>query len=402
MPPGKGQLTTIESIISHTIEDLEFEQPVRQHTLPELHAKIEEILKRLRSIVDQKEGPAEEKLEKTFTVKLDDPSGNSFIEARGGFEDPKWSKREYKRTAEQNEFLGLAGKADSGEGNDAGNGVSNGPSTSTVNAANEKTLTDDYVNKPEDVYSFPDVCTSCGAHLETFMKTVDIPHFKEVVLMSTNCHSCGYRDNEIKSGGAIAPQGRKITLRVEDNEDLSRDILKVRFTYILLDLIADPAGLTYIFHYSQSETAGLTIPEIDLHLQPGTLGGRFTTLEGLLNQVYEELDERAFARGDAAVREGASEIELFLQKLKKVRDVVEPYTIILDDPLNNSYIQNLYAPDDDPNMKVDVYDRTFDQNEELGLNDIKVEGYEGEEEARKAREEDDKKVAAAAGKGQSS
>jgi len=36
----------------------------------------------------------------------------------------------------------------------------------------------------------------------------------------------------------------------------------------------------------------MTIPEIDLVLQPGTLGGRFTTLEGILEQVYEELSEK--------------------------------------------------------------------------------------------------------------
>lgn len=50
--------------------------------------------------------------------------------------------------------------------------------------------------------------------------------------------------------------------------------------------------------------------------------------------------------------------------------------MILDDPLANSYMQNIYAPDPDPNMTIEAYDRTFDQNEELGLNDIKVEGYE--------------------------
>lgn len=38
-------------------------------------------------------------------------------------------------------------------------------------------------------------------------------------------------------------------------------------------------------------------------------------------------------------------------------------------------MQNLYAPDPDPNMTIEMYDRTWDQNEELGLNDIKVEGY---------------------------
>jgi len=45
--------------------------------------------------------------------------------------------------------------------------------------------------------------------------------------MSTNCDRCGYRDNEVKSGAAISEQGKRITLRVEDPEDLSRDILKV-------------------------------------------------------------------------------------------------------------------------------------------------------------------------------
>jgi zinc finger protein len=49
--------------------------------------------------------------------------------------------------------------------------------------------------------------------------------------MSTNCDNCGYRDNEIKSGSAISEQGKKITLKVEDREDLSRDVLKVRTSF---------------------------------------------------------------------------------------------------------------------------------------------------------------------------
>jgi len=45
--------------------------------------------------------------------------------------------------------------------------------------------------------------------------------------MSTNCDLCGYRDNEVKSGSAISDKGKRIILKVEDREDLSRDILKV-------------------------------------------------------------------------------------------------------------------------------------------------------------------------------
>ena len=52
--------------------------------------------------------------------------------------------------------------------------------------------------------------------------------------MSTNCDHCGYRDNEVKSGAAISEKGKRITLRVEDREDLSRDILKVRFRFYRL------------------------------------------------------------------------------------------------------------------------------------------------------------------------
>ena len=59
----------------------------------------------------------------------------------------------------------------------------------------------------------------------------------------------------------------------------------------------------------------------------------------------------------------------------QVKNAERPFTLILDDPLANSYLQNSYAPDPDPNMEIVVYDRSWEQNEELGLNDIKVEGY---------------------------
>jgi zinc finger protein len=35
-------------------------------------------------------------------------------------------------------------------------------------------------------------------------------------------------------------------------------------------------------------------------------------------------------------------------------------------------------------MTTEVYERTFDQNEELGINDMRLEGYEDDEAAAKA------------------
>lgn len=39
-------------------------------------------------------------------------------------------------------------------------------------------------------------------------------------------------------------------------------------------------------------------------------------------------------------------------------------------------LQNLYAPDPDPEMKIEKYERTFEHNETLGLNDMKTENYQ--------------------------
>jgi zinc finger protein len=72
----------------------------------------------------------------------------------------------------------------------------------------------------------------------------------------------------------------------------------------------------------------------------------------------------------------------FLEKFDDVLKGDKPVTIILDDPTGNSYVQAL--TDDgvpDPNLRIIRYHRSYDQNEELGLNDMKVEGYEEKETA---------------------
>ncbi|CAH7681122.1 ZPR1 zinc-finger domain-containing protein [Phakopsora pachyrhizi] len=340
IPKGRSKLTTVEGLIRDTVDDLSFNQVVRKHTDPSVYEKIENLLKKLNSILNLSSDP--------FSIELEDITGNSFIEAIDGFSDPKWSKTEFNRTPEQNIELGLMPANDKSE-----------------ESTKLRRLTEDFEGEdPDEVYSFPAACSSCGKNLDTRMKSINIPHFKEVVLMSTSCDSCGYRDNEIKSGGAISKLGTKIVLKVNDKEDLSRDLLK-------------------------SETASLSIPEIDLHLNPGTLGGRFTTVEGIMTQIYEELDQKVFARGDSTTKNHltnaesgkkdeksrSSPMKSFLKQLKLAIDAKVPFTMIIDDPLSNSHIQNIYAPDPDPCLTKTEYERTFDQNEELGLNDMKTENY---------------------------
>ncbi|KAJ3914578.1 ZPR1 zinc-finger domain-containing protein [Lentinula edodes] len=360
---ARGQLTTVEGLIRDIVSDLGIDQPLRRVQDEDSYTKIQSLIDKLVEILgdnevedeaedDQNNASVRAASEKdlpmpAFTVKLDDPSGNSWIEFIGSMSDPKWNMRNYPRTLQQNIELGLVAAPD--ESASAAKLSLNDDADEVVGGGAEGT--------DEEIYVFPGTCSSCGHPLDTMMKKVNIPYFKDIIIMSTNCDRCGYRDNEVKSGAAISEQGKRMTLKVEDREDLSRDILK-------------------------SETAGLSIPEIDLVLTHGTLGGRFTTLEGILEQVYEELSDKIFS-GDSASNtpEAMQErvrFEKFLGDLKEIKSAARPFTLILDDPLANSYIQNLYAPDPDPAMTVESYERTWDQNEELGLNDMKVEGYESD------------------------
>jgi zinc finger protein len=106
-------------------------------------------------------------------------------------------------------------------------------------------------------------------------------------------------------------------------------------------------------------------------------------MEGLLQQVYEELSTKVFhtgGGGDSSSTDPADKnsFTTFLGSLKEVMAASRPFTLILDDPVANSYLQNIYAPDDDPNMEIITYERTHEQNEELGINDMVLTGYENE------------------------
>lgn len=98
-----------------------------------------------------------------FTIKLDDPTGNSFIEFFGSMADPKWNLRTYNRTRQQNIDLGFS--------------VADEAQTTSL-----QTLAEDPIGDGEDpnaeIFVFPGVCTSCGFPLNTLMKKVVIPYFK--------------------------------------------------------------------------------------------------------------------------------------------------------------------------------------------------------------------------------
>ncbi|KAI1765203.1 zinc finger protein zpr1 [Hypoxylon sp. FL1150] len=329
VPAGRGQLTNVEGLLSTIIDDLELGQEARKEQAPEVHAKVDEIIQKGRAMLAGEAFP--------FRLSVDDPAGNSWITPNMRDGVGKWEKRDYVRTPEQNEALGL------GAGDVVGNA--------------QETADDDII--PDQVYEFPATCPGCMHPCTTNMKMVDIPHFKAVVLMSTVCTDCGYRSNDVKTGGEIPELGKKITLRVESAEDLARDILK-------------------------SESCSLECPELNLQVNPGTLGGRFTTVEGLLTQVRNDLHNQIFETGtseggDSLSANERSQWTAFFEGIDAAIKGEKKFTIILTDPLASSYVQKAVDPDqEDPQMTTEDYERTEEEEEDLGLKDMKVEGYQEE------------------------
>ncbi|KAI3369306.1 hypothetical protein L3Q82_007557 [Scortum barcoo] len=326
IPPftQKGALSTIEGLLDRAVAGLEQDQPVRRATDPEVAEKIDEFIQKLRKLKE---------VEEEFTLVIEDPSGNSFVENPvAPQKDEALTVSRFKRTVQQDIQLGIRAEDD----------------------LEEEPAGSDLETMRNEVLVFDTNCPECNAPASTNMKLVQIPHFKEVIIMATNCDSCGHRTNEVKSGGATEELGTRITLNLTDPSDMTRDVLK-------------------------SETCSILIPELDFELGMAALGGKFTTLEGLLKDIKELIvSKNPFICGDSSNTDRVQKLRDFGGKIDKIIAGEMPVHVVLDDPAGNSYLQNVYAPDPDPEMTVEKYTRTFEQNEELGLNDMKTENYSEE------------------------
>jgi len=325
----KGEVTTIEGIIDRSVAGLEQDQPARRENDPESASQIDAFIEKLRDLKN---------VSTPFTFILEDISGNAFISNPvAPLKDPACTTTYFIRKKEQDHILGIYQPE---EVSDETPGIM------------KKTNPDDF--KLEDlegeVLSFQTNCSGCGAACSTDMKVTNIPYFKDVVIMGTTCDICGLRTNEVKSGGGIEPQGIRIEVKVNSPEDYARDVLK-------------------------SETCCLEVPELELSVGPSAVSGRFTTVEGVLRAMKDQLTETSVMFKDSLEMSAGTRMKTFLEKFAEYLDNLKPLTLVLDDPAGNSFVLSLTDPLPDPALVITKYERTFEQNEDLGLNDMKTENY---------------------------
>jgi zinc finger protein len=211
----EGSITTIESILIKSVEGLEKEQPVRKALHPDLAAKLDVFIGQLKMCAQ---------LKHPFTVVIDDPAGNSYIENKlAPHADPQLNMVHYVRSEQQNKQLGAV-TATKGESSSSTTGADG--SEASVDEMHVAGGEAEPISKDE-VVSFPTNCSHCNSPTETRMKLVDIPHFKQVVIMATTCSYCGYKSNEVKSGSGVSETGTRIKLKLAHISDLSRDLVQV-------------------------------------------------------------------------------------------------------------------------------------------------------------------------------
>ena len=75
---------------------------------------------------------------------------------------------------------------------------------------------------------FETPCFQCNLQGMTRMCICTIPGFKEIIIMAFTCEYCGFKNNEVKSGGAIPQKARKLIFNCEHPSDLDRDVFKVK------------------------------------------------------------------------------------------------------------------------------------------------------------------------------
>lgn len=344
-PPtgSNGVLSTIEGLLTQSYDELEHhlsECPNTQENT-EFIEKMQKFLQKYKDVIQ---------LKTNFTFILDDPQGSSFVENPNvpNF-DPNLTKEDYVRSQEQNNallFKPLDGNAS--EHSTEENLIENESSMTKSDAA-EPDQYEEVIDFQQEILTFKTNCSACGSDCDTNMKTVDIPYFQQVILMSSNCDACGYKCNEVKPSQGISDKGVSYKLKINDDSDLTRDVLK-----------------TY--------DASIEIPDLEVYLTAGTLGGKFTTLEGLIIQMHDQLLETC--PFEDSVSEYKQKIKSKCKELMEIVNGKRKVTFILNDPTGNSYIQNFYAPDPDPHMEVTHYERNVEEKEDLGLNDMKTENYQ--------------------------
>lgn len=144
-------------------------------------------------------------------------------------------------------------------------------------------------------------CPVCGSEMKIEDHLYDMPLVGKVIISSGRCPRCGYKWSDARL--AESRGARKIIYRVEKPGDENALVIR-------------------------ASTASIIIPELGVEIKPGPAAlGYITTIEGLIMDIIEKT-EFICSEPDAPLDECKKKLE----QLRKARDGLIKYTIIIIDP----------------------------------------------------------------------
>jgi zinc finger protein len=306
----KGHMSTLEGYLTGFKEDLLLNQQHRKDTDPELADQIFDFLFKLDKYIAGNEDIL------PFHFIIDDPAGNSYIKnPHFPKPDPHLKIDKYTRSREQVLAMGYEPENEqqyvvkqeedhNTKVRDHYHGLKKDPNAKQREEEHASTKKKAYTEKDtnkmllkaqeaskkysahrtdfakpieqkdvdDEAVELETPCMQCGSVGYTRMCTCSIPYFKEIIIIAFTCDHCLHRETEVKTGGGISEKGKIYTINVREPEDINRDIFK-------------------------SESAGVEIPELGCSVVAGSLGGIFSTVEGVLEKVAKSYrDARHSAR----------------------------------------------------------------------------------------------------------
>ena len=292
----KGHMSTLEGYLTGFKEDLLLNQQHRKDTDPELADQIFDFLFKLDKYI----AGVDDIL--PFHFIIDDPAGNSYIKnPLFPKPDPQLKIEKYARSIEQivmmgyepeneQEYVVKQSEDHNNKVRDHFHGLKKNPKVKTneIHSSKNRTYTEKETEKmfkkaqeaskkytahktdftkpidqkdvDDEAVELETPCMQCGKVGYTRMCTCSIPYFKEIIIIAFTCDHCLHRETEVKTGGGISEKGKVYTINVREPNDINRDVFK-------------------------SESAEVEIPEIGCTVVSGSLGGIFSTVEGVLEKV---------------------------------------------------------------------------------------------------------------------
>jgi C4-type Zn-finger protein len=155
-----------------------------------------------------------------------------------------------------------------------------------------------------------DPCADCEG--PRYLAQCEIPtrgSIPKLSLFSSSCPHCKSQQVKVSVGEASSShKAMRMAVSVSRLADLERDVVK-------------------------SEFARVEIPEMGLELSQGTLGGRYTTIRGLIDAIVEDISNSSLGFSGSQ-----GKLDAYLENLQNLTEANEPLTLIILDEKGRSFV----------------------------------------------------------------